>query len=87
MTAGAIVNRLATLDIESTILNRGELGPNISNDSGTVTSHGYNLSSDDGGGVLNGPGDQINTESAGRSVTKQWRSDLHTSVVAGQPGH
>ena len=61
MTAGAIVNRLATLDIESTILNRGELGPNISNDSGTVASRGYNLSSDDGGGVLNGPGDQINT--------------------------
>ena len=61
MTGGAIVNRLGTLDIESTILNRGELGPNISNDSGTVTSHGYNLSSDDGGGVLNGPGDQINT--------------------------
>ena len=61
MTAGAIVNRLGTLDIESTILNRGELGPNILNDSGTVTSHGYNLSSDDGGGVLNGPGDQINT--------------------------
>src|SRR6266481_6414167 len=61
MTAGAIVNRLATLDIDSTILNRGELGPNILNDSGTVTSHGYNLSSDDGGGVLNGPGDQINT--------------------------
>jgi hypothetical protein len=61
MTAGAIVNRLATLDIESTILSRGELGPNISNDSGTITSHGYNLSSDDGGGVLSGPGDQINT--------------------------
>src|SRR6266576_3935518 len=62
MTAGAILNRLGTLDIESTILNRGELGPNISNDSGTVTSHGYNLSSDDGGGVLNGLGDQINTD-------------------------
>jgi hypothetical protein len=60
-TAGAIVNRLAKLNIESTILNRGELGPNISNDIGTVTSHGYNLSSDDGAGVLNGPGDQINT--------------------------
>jgi len=61
MTAGAILNRLATLDIESTILNRGELGPNILND-GTVTSHGYNLSSDDGSGYLIGPGDQINTE-------------------------
>lgn len=61
MTAGAIVNRLGTLDIKSTILNRGKLGPNLSNDSGTVTSHGYNLSSDDGGGVLNGTDDQINT--------------------------
>ena len=58
---GAIVNRLATLDIEGTILNRGESGSNISNDSGTVISHGYNLSSDDGGGLLNGSGDQINT--------------------------
>jgi hypothetical protein len=29
---------------------------------GTVTSFGYNLSSDDGGGYLNGPGDQINTD-------------------------
>src|SRR5213079_790602 len=35
---------------------------NIFNDGGTVTSHGYNLSSDDGGGVLTGPGDQINTD-------------------------
>ena len=61
MTAGAIYNRLATLDIESTILNRGESGPNIFND-GTVTSHGYNLSNDDGSGYLIGPGDQINTE-------------------------
>jgi hypothetical protein len=61
MTAGAVLNRLGTLDIESTVLNRGELGPNILNDSGTITSHGYNLSSDDGGNVLNGPGDQINT--------------------------
>ena len=29
---------------------------------GTVTSLGYNLSSDDGGGYLTGPGDQINTD-------------------------
>jgi hypothetical protein len=29
---------------------------------GTITSHGYNISSDDGGGLLNGPGDQINTD-------------------------
>ena len=30
--------------------------------SAPVTSYGYNVSSDDGGGYLNGPGDQINTD-------------------------
>ena len=29
---------------------------------GLATSHGYNLSSDAGGGVLTAPGDQINTD-------------------------
>lgn len=62
MNGGAINNRLGTLDIKSTILKRGESGSNIVNDSGTVTSHGYNLSSDDGSGYLIGPGDQINTD-------------------------
>ena len=34
----------------------------IFNNGGTVTSLGYNLASEDGGGVLTGPGDQINTD-------------------------
>jgi len=38
------------------------LGENIFNDAGTVSSLGYNLSSDDGGGYLTGAGDQINTD-------------------------
>jgi predicted outer membrane repeat protein len=47
-----------TFDIGNSILNGG--GPeNIS--TATVTSHGYNVCSDAGGGFLNGPGDQINT--------------------------
>ena len=50
-----------TLQIENTILNTGASGANIFANSGTVISHGYNLSSDDGGGFLNGSGDQINT--------------------------
>ena len=41
---------------------RGQFGRKIFNDGGTVTSHGYNLSSDNGGGYLTGPGDQINTD-------------------------
>jgi hypothetical protein len=28
----------------------------------SLITHGYNISSDDGGGFLNGPGDQINTD-------------------------
>ena len=51
-----------TLEIGSTILNAGVLGANIANPAGTVTSLGYNLSSDDGGGFLTATGDQINTD-------------------------
>ena len=55
---GGILNS-GTLQMGDTVLNMGAAGSNISN-SGTVTSLGYNLSSDDGAGVLTGPGDQIN---------------------------
>ena len=46
------------VEIGNTILN-ANASENID---GSVTSHGYNISSDDGGGHLNGPGDQINTD-------------------------
>ena len=45
------------VEIGNTILNANASG----NIDGTVTSHGYNISSDDADGLLNGPGDQINT--------------------------
>ena len=48
--------------IGNTILKAGTSGANIDGNPGTVTSHGYNLSSDDGGGFLNATGDQINTD-------------------------
>ena len=50
------------VEISNTIFNAGASGENIFNNGGTVTSYGYNLSSDDGGGFLTGPGDQINTD-------------------------
>ena len=52
----------AEFEIGSTILNAGSSGVNIFINSGRATSLGYNLSSDDGGGVLTGTGDQINTD-------------------------
>jgi hypothetical protein len=59
-SGGGIANA-GGVELSNTILNAGASGENIFN-GGTVTSHGYNISSDDGGGVLNGPGDQINTD-------------------------
>ncbi len=63
VSGGGIYNtgEFSTL-ISNTILNAGASGENIFNNGGTVTSHGYNISSDNGGGYLNGPGDQINTD-------------------------
>jgi len=59
---GGIFNQaVAEFQIGSTILNVGSLGVNIFN-GGQAASFGYNLSSDDGGGVLTGTGDLINTD-------------------------
>jgi predicted outer membrane repeat protein len=60
-SGGGIYN-VGSVEVSNTILNAGASGENIFNDGGTVTSFGYNLSSDDGGGYLTGPGDQINTD-------------------------
>jgi hypothetical protein len=46
------------VEIGNTILNTNAAG----NIDGSVTSRGYNVCSDDAGGLLNGPGDQINTD-------------------------
>jgi hypothetical protein len=53
---------LATVAIGSTLLNAGPTGANILNGQGTITSLGYNLSSDDGAGFLTNATDLINTD-------------------------
>jgi hypothetical protein len=51
------------LDIGNTILNAGSSSANIvQTGTNMITSLGYNLSSDNAGGFLTGPGDQINTD-------------------------
>jgi hypothetical protein len=54
-------NAPVVVAMSHTIFNVSPGGHSILNDFGTVTSYGYNVSSDDGAGYLNGPGDQINT--------------------------
>jgi hypothetical protein len=60
---GGGISNTGTLKIGHTILNAGPSGANIYNlGFGTVTSLGYNLSSDNGGGLLTATGDRINTD-------------------------
>jgi hypothetical protein len=57
-----INNNGGVVSIENTILKVGPSGQSIVTGGGNAKSLGYNLSSDDGGGYLTGPGDQINTD-------------------------
>lgn len=84
-TGGAISNG-GTLEIRNSILKRGFEGANISSGgSSTVMSHGYNLSSDDGGGFLTGPGDQINTNPVLGSLLNHGGPTLTHALLAGSP--
>ena len=56
---GSDICVIGTVQLGDTILGSGA---SIFVLDGTVTSHGYNLSYDNGGGFLTGPGDQINTD-------------------------
>ena len=59
---GGIFNFAAFVTIGDTILKTGASGVNIASFNGPVTSLGYNLSNDGGGGFLTATGDQINTD-------------------------
>lgn len=59
---GGGISNSGAVQIGNTVLNAGASGGTILNRGGTVSSLGYNLASDNGGGVLTGPGDLINTD-------------------------
>lgn len=59
---GGCIYATDVVELGNTILKAGSSGVTISSPGGTVISHGYNLSSDNGGGFLVGPGDHINTD-------------------------
>jgi len=75
----------SVLRISNTILNAGASGENIFNNGGTVSSDGYNLSSDDGGGYLNGPGDQINTDPLLGPLQNNGGPTLTHALLPGSP--
>jgi hypothetical protein len=74
----------ATATLINTIFN-AQTGPSIQNQRGIVTSRGYNLSSDSGGGVLTGPGDRINTDpKLGPLQNNGGSTDTH-ALLSGSP--
>jgi hypothetical protein len=68
-------------EIGNTILNNNS-GANIT---GTMTSLGYNLSSDDGGGNLTAPGDQINTDPMIGTLQNNGGPTLTHALLPGSP--
>jgi hypothetical protein len=78
-------NSNAALEIGNTILKAGALGANIFNNGGAVTSDGYNLSSDDGGGFLNSSGDQINTDPMLGPLQNNGGPTLTHELLTGSP--
>ena len=82
-----ILNKQAALEIGDTILKAETSNTNILNDRGRITSFGYNLSSDNGGGVLTGPGDQINTDPMLGPLQDNGGPTLTHAPVDWQPGH
>jgi Right handed beta helix region len=87
-TGGAGGNILVAgsqLEIGNTILKTGTSGANIVNNGGTVTSHGYNLSDDNGGGFLTAPGDQINTDPILGPLQNNGGSTFTHELLTGSP--
>jgi hypothetical protein len=82
---GSIHNAAATVELIDTILKAGAVGGNILNESGTITSDGYNLSDDDAGGYLTGPGDQINTDPMLGPLQDNGGSTFTHALLLGSP--
>ena len=86
-TSGAdIDNYTGVITINNTVLTVGPSGHSIVNTGGDVNSLGYNLGSDDGGGYLNGPGDQINTDPLLGPLQDNGGPTFTHALLPGSPG-
>ncbi len=79
-----VVGSLSALRLQNTIV-ANNVGPNFVNNSGTVTSLGNNLTSDSGGGLLTGPGDQINTNPLLAPLANYGGPTLTHALLPGSP--
>jgi len=82
---GGIYNGIGMVTIRHTILNAGAWGENLSNAYGSVSSLGYNLSSDNGGGFLTATGDQINTDPMLGPLQDNGGSTFTHELLSGSP--
>jgi hypothetical protein len=73
------------IQLGHTILKAGSSGANLSHNGGSVVSHGYNLSSDDGGEFLKGTGDQLNTDPMLGPLQNNGGPTLTHDLLAGSP--
>jgi len=80
-TVGGGISAGGGVAIGNTVLNNNS-GANID---GAVTSNGYNISSDNGGGNLNGPGDQINTDPMLGSLQDNGGPTFTQALLQGSP--
>ena len=82
---GGIYNGSGMVTIRHTILNAGAWGENLSNAYGSMSSLGYNLSSDNGGGSLTATGDQINTDPMLGPLQDNGGSTFTHELLSGSP--
>ena len=71
--------------LSNTILNAGAQGANLVNKGSTITSKGYNLSSDNGGGFLTATGDKINTDPKLGALANNGGPTQTLALLAGSP--
>jgi len=82
---GGALYLTSSLELENTILKAGTSGANIFNNGGSLITHGYNVCSDDGSGLLNGPGDQINTDPMLGPLQNNGGPTLTHALLPGSP--
>jgi predicted outer membrane repeat protein len=79
------VNGMALLTINNTLFKAGAAGTNLINNGGTAVSHGFNLSSDSGNGVLTNATDRLNLDPLLGPLADNGGPTLTHALLPGSP--